>query len=102
MVGLLDALQQRYLVDGQEVQFGGQHSVDTFLQPQYFRVVRHTVNEQGKLAERAVLSGRHTTRDEARAALELEAARNPPWGFSPESGNWWITDKEGKTHLYYL
>jgi hypothetical protein len=60
--------------------------------------VRHTLNEQGKLAERAVLSGQHRTRGEAEAALELEAAKNHPSSFDAESGNWRITDKEGRVH----
>jgi hypothetical protein len=30
MVGLLDALQQRYVVDGREVQFGNRNAVDAF------------------------------------------------------------------------
>jgi hypothetical protein len=97
-VGPLYELQQKYVVDGREVEFGGQ-SVDTFLQPPiFFRVVRHTLNEQGKLAERAVLSGQHKTRDDARVALELEAAKNTPSSFDPASGNWRITDREGKAH----
>jgi hypothetical protein len=97
-VGPLYELQQKYVVEGREVEFGRQ-SVDTFLQPPiFFRVVRQTLNEQGRTAERAVLSGQHTTRDEARAALELEAANNTPSSFDPKSGNWRITDKEGKTH----
>ena len=73
--------------------------LDDFLQPPiFFRVVRHTLDEQGRLAERAVLSGQHTTRDEAQAALELEAAKNTPSGFDPKRGNWRITDKHGKAH----
>jgi hypothetical protein len=85
-------------VDGREVEFG-RHSVNTFLQPPiFFRVVRHTLNEQGRLAERAVLSGQHKTRVEAQAVLELEAAKNMPSSFDAKSGNWRITDKDGKTH----
>jgi hypothetical protein len=91
-VGPLYELKQKYVVDGREVEFGRQ-SVDTFLQPPiFFRVVRHT------LAERAVLSGQHTTREEAQAALELEAAKNTSSSFDPKSGNWRITDRGGKTH----
>jgi hypothetical protein len=61
-VGPLYELKQKYIVDGREVEFGRQ-SVDTFLQPPiFFRVVRRTLNEQGKLAERAVLSGQRPER----------------------------------------
>jgi hypothetical protein len=99
MVGLLDALQERYVVDGQEVRFGDRQSVNSFLPlAGYFRVVRHTLDDEGRLAERAVLSGQHRTHNAARAALEIEAERNPLWGFDPKSGNWRITDKQGKVH----
>jgi hypothetical protein len=70
--------------------------------PRYFRVVRHTLDKQGSLAERAVLSGQHRTPDEAQAALEFEAAKNSPWGFDSESQNWWITDKAGKRHFLII
>jgi hypothetical protein len=97
-VGPLYELQKKYVVDGREVEFG-QDSVDTFLRPPiFFRVVRHTLNEQERLAERAVLSGQHRTRDEAQAALELEVAKNTPSSFDPKSGNWRITDKDGNAH----
>jgi hypothetical protein len=62
------------------------------------RVVRHTYNDQGQLAERAVLSGRHQTRDEAVLAAKSEAAKNSPSGFNEKTGQWWITDKNGKVH----
>jgi hypothetical protein len=70
--------------------------------PCYFRVVRHTLDKQGRLAERAVLSGQHRTPDEAQAALELEATKNLPWGFDPDNENWWITDNAGKKHFLMI
>lgn len=90
---------RNWLKDQQQVV---DESIDTLVQPRFFRVVRRTQDEQGRLAERAVLSGRHTTQDEARAALELEAARDPRWAFNPESGDWSITDTEGRTHLLLI
>ena len=68
------------------------------LLPLKFRVVRHTFNAQGKLAERAVISGSHATHDNAKAALQAEAARHPRHEVQPDSGNCKITDKFGKDH----
>jgi hypothetical protein len=68
--------------------------------PCYFRVVRYT--QQGRLGERAGLSGQHRTLDEAQTALELEAAKNSPRGFDPENQNWWITDKPGQRHFLLI
>jgi hypothetical protein len=97
-VGPLYELKQKFVVDGQEVEFG-KDSVDSFLQPPiFFRVVRHTLSKQGELAERAVLSGQHRTRDEARAALEAEAAKSTQSKFDPSTGDWQITDNVGQTH----
>ena len=66
---------------------------------QYFRVVRHTYNDNGQLAERAVLSGEHQTKEEAVQAAKLEAANNSPWEFDQANGQWRITDKHGKRHF---
>jgi len=64
----------------------------------FFRVVRHTNNTDGKLAERAVLAGRLETREAAVAYVEAEAAKNARWGFDKDNGQWWITDRSGKIH----
>jgi hypothetical protein len=64
----------------------------------YFRVVEHTLNDQGILVMRAVLSGQHKTQEEAQVALEREVGKNPTWSVDPKSGNWRFTDKEGRTH----
>jgi hypothetical protein len=66
---------------------------------QFFRVVRHTYNDNGQLAERAVLSGQHQTKDEAVQAAELEAANNSPWELDQANGQWRVTDKHGKRHF---
>jgi hypothetical protein len=63
-----------------------------------FRVVRYTNNQDGKLAERAVLSGRLETRGASVAYIEAEGAKNAPWGFDKDNGHWWITDKNGRVH----
>lgn len=97
-VGPLYELKQKYVVDGREVEFR-RDSVDVLLQPPtFFRVVRHTLNKQGELAERAVLSGQHRTSDEARAALESEAAKSSQSTFDPSTGDWQITDNSGRVH----
>ncbi len=67
--------------------------------PQFFRVVRHTYNDKGLLAERAVLSGQHKNRDEAILTAKSEAERNSPWVFDQASNHWQITDKRGKAHV---
>ena len=67
--------------------------------PQFFRVVRHTYNGKGLLAERAVLSGQHQNRDEAVLADNSEAEKNSPWKFDKANNEWRITDKHGKTHF---
>lgn len=52
MVGLLDAVKKQYVVDGREVQFGSKKAVNSFdTGTGKFRVVRHTFNARGKLAE---------------------------------------------------
>jgi hypothetical protein len=51
-----------------------------------------------KQGERAVLSGQHGTRDEARAALESEAAKSSQSSFDPSTGDWQITDNAGLVH----
>jgi lysyl-tRNA synthetase class 1 len=66
---------------------------------QAFRVVRHTYNDKGLLEERAVLSGRHQTREDAILAAKLEAAKSSPWRFNDETSQWRITDKSGKVHF---
>src|SRR5215831_5707685 len=53
--------------------------IESEASPRFHRVVRHTYNDKGLLAERAVLSGRHQTKDEAILAAKLEAAKNSPW-----------------------
>jgi hypothetical protein len=63
-----------------------------------FRTVRHTYNESGKLAERAVLCGRYEARADAVAAVNAEVVRSTPSGYEQEGNRWWITDKEGKVH----
>jgi len=63
-----------------------------------FRTVRHTYNESGKLAERAVLCGRYETRAEALAAIEVEVTRSVPSGYDRAGDRWWITDKAGRVH----
>jgi hypothetical protein len=99
MVGLLDALQERYVVDGNEVQFGDQRAVDTFAAlQQKSRVVRHTFNAAGELAERAVISGTHPTREDAKAALRREATRHPKHELLADGEKCKITDKNGKEH----
>ena len=67
--------------------------------PQFFRVVRHTYNDKGLLAERAVLSGQHQNRDEAILAAKSEAEKNSPWAFDQANNQWQITDKHGKAHV---
>ena len=67
--------------------------------PQFFRVARHTYNDKGLLAERAVLSGQHQNRDEAILAAKSEAERNSPWVFDQPNNQWQITDKHGKAHV---
>jgi len=65
----------------------------------FFRTVRHTYNNaNGQLAERAVLSGRHETRESAVASVEAEIAKNPPSGYDKKSDRWWMTDKSGHQH----
>jgi hypothetical protein len=99
MVGLLNALQDRYVVDGKQVEFGDRQSVKSFdALPQKSRVVRHTFNAEGRLAERAIISGTHATRDEAKAALLRDAVRHPT--HQPEAGGekCKITDKQGREH----
>jgi hypothetical protein len=66
---------------------------------QFFRVVRHTYNDNGLLAERAVLSGQHQNRDEAVLAAKSEAEKNSPWAFDQANNQWRITDKHGKAHV---
>ena len=101
-VGPLYELKQKYVVDGQEVEFG-RDSVDKFLQPPiFFRVVRHILNAQGELAERAVLSGQHRSRDEARAALEAEAAKNSLLSLDRQTGHWRGANKDGRTELLMI
>lgn len=65
----------------------------------FFRLVRHTYNQQGGLAERAILSGRHETEAAATAAANKEAAKNAPWKFEKEKGHWRITDKHDREHF---
>jgi hypothetical protein len=69
-----------------------------FKQAPRFRTVRHTYNENGVLAERSVLNGRHDTRASALNAVEAEVARSTPSGYQRDSDRWWITDKSGKVH----
>jgi len=64
----------------------------------FFRVVRHSYNDDGLLAERAVISG-HRTKDEALEAAKSEAAKNSPWEFEQANNQWRMTDKHGKTHF---
>ncbi len=63
-----------------------------------FRTVRHTYNDSGKLAERAVLCGRYESRTDALAAVEAQVARSSPSGYEKAGDRWWITDKERKVH----
>ena len=63
-----------------------------------FRTVRHTYNDSGKLAERAVLCGWYESRTDALAAVEAQVARSSPSGYEKAGDRWWITDKEGKVH----
>ncbi len=63
-----------------------------------FRTVRHTYNDSGKLAERAVLCGRYELRTDALAAVEAQVAHSSPSGYEKAGDRWWITDKEGKVH----
>jgi hypothetical protein len=70
--------------------------------PGAFRVVRHTYNDQGLLAERALLSGLYQSRDEAALAAKSEAAKNPPSGLDEKSGQWRITDKDGRIHFLLI
>lgn len=63
-----------------------------------FRTVRHTYNERGLLAERAVLCGLHKTRADAVTAIESELAKSTPSGYENATDRWWITDKSGKVH----
>jgi hypothetical protein len=65
----------------------------------FFPVVRHSYNDDGLLAERAVISGQHRTKDEALEAAKSEAAKNSPWEFDQANNQWRITDKHGKTHF---
>jgi hypothetical protein len=103
MVGLLDALQDRYMVDGKEVYFGDKQSVESFeSRPKKYRVVRHTFNAQGVLAERAVMSGSHATYDEAKTSLQKESSRHPRQKPHPESESCEITDKFGKNHVLLI
>lgn len=95
-VGPLYELKHKYVVDGRDVEFA-RDSVDAFLQPPiFFRVVRHTLNKQGELIERAVLSGQHRTRDEARGVLEAEAAKDSQSKCDPSTGDWQATDNAGQ------
>jgi hypothetical protein len=96
MVGLLDALTSRYVVDGKEVEFNGKNSTDTFENPPTkYRVVRHTYNADGKLSERRVISGSHVGRADAEAALEGESRRYSKCERQTESGRWKVTDNSG-------
>ena len=99
MVGLLDALTDHYKVDGNVVTFNGKDSLESFdSTPKRFRVVRHSYNASGKLAERAVISGSHASSDEARTALETESKRYVKCEFQAESSRWMVTDRSGKQH----
>jgi hypothetical protein len=96
MVGSLDGLTDRCVVDGKEVHFGERDSVDSF--PAKFRVVRNTLNVKGELSERTVLSGSHGNREEAKAFLLAEAKRYQKCQFETESGRWQVVDKSSKQH----
>jgi hypothetical protein len=100
MVGLLDALKDRYVVDGKEVEFGDKQAVESFevVAAEKFRVVRHTFNSEGRLAERNVISGTHVTHEDAKASLLREAKRYRKYKFQADSGRWEILDKAGKQH----
>ena len=67
-----------------------------------FRVVRHTYDDRGQLAERAILSGRHQSRDEAVQAARSVAEKNAPSGFNEKNDEWWSTDKNGKRHTLLI
>ena len=100
MVGLLDALKDRYVVDGKEVEFRDEQAVDLFeAAPKKFRVARHTFNAGGVLAERAVISGSHATYEEAKTSLLEHARQYAKCEFQAESGHWKALDKSGKQHL---
>lgn len=99
MVGLLSAPTNRYVVDGKEVMFNGKDSVDSFeVVSKKFRVVRHTFNAEGKLAERTVISGSHDSHADAEASLLKEGNRYRKCEFVSDSGRWRIFDKSGQQH----
>jgi hypothetical protein len=65
----------------------------------FFRLVKYTYNQQGQLAERAVLFGRYVTREAAIIGAETEAARNASWAFDAADARWRITDRQGRVHF---
>jgi hypothetical protein len=64
----------------------------------FFRTVRHTYNKSGQLAERAILSGRHESYENAATSIAAATKKSPPTGFDKASTRWCITDKNGRKH----